>query len=57
MRGSPRRPDGARFLAARPRSGGCYEKVTDVLDVWFDSGSTHAFVLDDPEAFPGARRG
>ena len=23
-----------------------YEKVTDVLDVWFDSGSTHAFVLE-----------
>ena len=22
-----------------------YEKVTDILDVWFDSGSTHAFVL------------
>jgi len=29
-----------------------YEKVADVLDVWFDSGSTHAFVLDDPENFP-----
>ncbi len=24
-----------------------YEQVTDVLDVWFDSGSTHAFVLRD----------
>ncbi len=23
-----------------------------MLDVWFDSGSTHAFVLDDPENFP-----
>ncbi len=23
-----------------------YEKVTDVLDVWFDSGATHACVLD-----------
>jgi isoleucyl-tRNA synthetase len=22
-----------------------YEKITDILDVWFDSGSTHAFVL------------
>ncbi|MGJ0392889.1 MAG: isoleucine--tRNA ligase [Methylocystis sp.] len=29
-----------------------YEKVADVLDVWFDSGSTHAFVLDDPKNFP-----
>jgi len=26
-----------------------YEKVTDILDVWFDSGSTHAAVLEcDP---------
>ncbi|WP_299359743.1 isoleucine--tRNA ligase [uncultured Paracoccus sp.] len=24
-----------------------YEQVMDVLDVWFDSGSTHAFVLRD----------
>jgi len=24
-----------------------YEKVEDILDVWFDSGSTHAFVLED----------
>ncbi len=23
-----------------------YEQVTDILDVWFDSGSTHSFVLD-----------
>ena len=29
-----------------------YEKVEDILDVWFDSGSTHAFTLDPrtPEA-------
>jgi isoleucyl-tRNA synthetase len=24
-----------------------YEKIEDILDVWFDSGSTHAFVLED----------
>jgi len=33
--------------------------VDDILDVWFDSGSTHAFVLEDPEHFPslaGIRR-
>ncbi len=30
-----------------------WEQVRDVLDVWFDSGSTHAFVLDDPDQFPG----
>ena len=26
-----------------------YEMVTDILDVWFDSGSTHAFVLESDE--------
>jgi isoleucyl-tRNA synthetase len=30
-----------------------WEQVRDVCDVWFDSGSTHAFVLDDPKQFPG----
>ncbi|HEY7901475.1 MAG TPA: isoleucine--tRNA ligase [Caulobacteraceae bacterium] len=25
---------------------GAYEKVEDILDVWFDSGSTHAFVIE-----------
>ena len=25
-----------------------WQKVDDILDVWFDSGSTHAFVLEDP---------
>jgi isoleucyl-tRNA synthetase len=29
-----------------------YEKIDDVLDVWFDSGSTHAFTLEDPKNFP-----
>lgn len=40
-----------RFLAP-DHDPNDYEKVADVLDVWFDSGSTHAFVLDDPENFP-----
>ncbi len=26
-----------------------YEQVRDVVDVWFDSGSTHTFVLEDRE--------
>ena len=38
-----------------------YERVTDILDVWFDSGSTHAFVLESgkwpdllrPEGYKG----
>jgi len=40
-----------RFLAP-DHDPNDYEKISDVLDVWFDSGSTHAFVLDDPENFP-----
>ena len=24
-----------------------FEQVTDILDVWFDSGSTHSFVLEN----------
>ncbi|WP_395697285.1 isoleucine--tRNA ligase [Methylocella sp.] len=41
----------ARFLG-RGRDPAAYEKVDDVLDVWFDSGSTHAFTLEDEKAFP-----
>jgi isoleucyl-tRNA synthetase len=29
-----------------------WQKVDDILDVWFDSGSTHAFTLEDPRHFP-----
>lgn len=38
--------DGARFLAPFGYDPAKYERVTDVLDVWFDSGSTHAFTLE-----------
>ncbi len=34
-----------RFLGSGYDPGG-FEKVTDILDVWFDSGSTHSFVLE-----------
>ena len=37
--------DAARFLAPEYDANN-YEKVTDILDVWFDSGSTHSFVLE-----------
>jgi len=38
--------DGAAFLAANAaQNAGQYKKVTDTLDVWFDSGATHASVL------------
>ncbi len=44
--------DGARerFLGKLANDG--WKKVDDICDVWFDSGSTHAFVLEDPEHFP-----
>jgi isoleucyl-tRNA synthetase len=44
-----------RFLSGLvpPEELDDWEQVTDVLDVWFDSGSTHAFTLEDPAHFPG----
>jgi isoleucyl-tRNA synthetase len=42
----------ARFLAP-DHDPEAYDKIDDVLDVWFDSGSTHAFTLEDPVHFPG----
>jgi isoleucyl-tRNA synthetase len=39
-----------RFLGSRANED--WHKVDDILDVWFDSGSTHAFVLEDPKVFP-----
>jgi isoleucyl-tRNA synthetase len=38
--------DAAKFLDGITDPAG-WEKVTDVLDVWFDSGTTHAFTLRD----------
>jgi isoleucyl-tRNA synthetase len=46
-----------RFLGKLAK--GDWKKVDDICDVWFDSGSTHAFVLEDPKHFPslaGIRR-
>jgi isoleucyl-tRNA synthetase len=39
-----------RFLGKVSDEG--WQKVDDILDVWFDSGSTHAFVLEDAKHFP-----
>jgi isoleucyl-tRNA synthetase len=39
-----------RFLGKLANDG--WQKVDDILDVWFDSGSTHAFVLEDARHFP-----
>jgi len=41
----------ARFLKPDYDSNE-WQKVDDILDVWFESGSTHAFVLEDPAHFP-----
>jgi len=40
--------DPSRFLSP-DYAAGDYEQVIDILDVWFDSGSTHAFVLEARE--------
>src|SRR5690606_37795172 len=36
----------AQALLGEKYDAADYERVTDILDVWFDSGSTHAFVLE-----------
>ncbi|HVV78310.1 MAG TPA: isoleucine--tRNA ligase [Pseudolabrys sp.] len=44
--------EGARERFLGPMANEPWQKVDDILDVWFDSGSTHAFVLEDPKHFP-----
>ena len=41
-----------RFLGAK-HDAATYDKIDDLVEVWFNSGSTHAFVLEDPKHFPG----
>ncbi|AEG61491.1 isoleucyl-tRNA synthetase [Desulforamulus ruminis DSM 2154] len=36
--------------------GGDFRKETDIMDVWFDSGSSHLAVLDQPELWPELQR-
>ncbi len=47
--------DGAKekFLTGLVENPDDWDQVRDVLDVWFDSGCTHAFTLEDGDAFPG----
>ena len=40
-----------RFLGTA-HAAADYEMVMDILDVWFDSGSTHAFVLRNKQKWP-----
>jgi isoleucyl-tRNA synthetase len=46
--------DGAKeqFLKGLVANPADWEQATDILDVWFDSGSTHAFTLEDRQFFP-----
>ena len=46
----------ARFLGPE-RNPDDWEKIDDILDIWFESGSTHAFVLDaakEPGLWPAS---
>jgi isoleucyl-tRNA synthetase len=45
--------DGARERFLGSHANEEWKKIDDICDVWFDSGSTHAFVLEDPVHFPG----
>ncbi len=45
--------EGARERFLGPLADEEWKKIDDICDVWFDSGSTHAFVLEDPVHFPG----
>ena len=40
--------DSKRFLGENYNAAD-YEKLTDIVEVWFDSGSTHSFVLEKRE--------
>jgi len=40
--------DPQRFLGSKYKSED-YEKTSDIVEVWFDSGSTHSFVLEKRE--------
>jgi len=41
-----------RFLGEKHNADD-FDKIDNLVEVWFDSGSTHAFVLENPVDFPG----
>ncbi len=41
------KPGAAQRFLGNDRDAADYEQVMDIVDVWFESGSTHAFVLPD----------
>ncbi|WP_262296122.1 isoleucine--tRNA ligase [Microvirga sesbaniae] len=48
--------DGSRFLKAGGYDLGDFDKINDILDVWFDSGCTHAFALEKREDLKVTRK-
>ncbi len=42
----------AQDFLGQAYAAGDYERVDDILDVWFDSGASHAFVLGARESLP-----
>ena len=52
---TPGSPDGAASASsAAAATTEDWDKVNDILDVWFDSGSTHAFTLEDASDLAGS---
>ncbi|MBF9195633.1 isoleucine--tRNA ligase [Microvirga terrestris] len=48
--------DGSRFLKPFGYDLGEFDKINDILDVWFDSGCTHAFALEKREDLKVTRK-
>ena len=48
--------DGSRFLKAGGYDLADFDKINDILDVWFDSGCTHAFALEKREDLKVTRK-
>jgi isoleucyl-tRNA synthetase len=46
------RPGAAQRFLGEDRRAEDYEQVMDIVDVWFESGSTHAFVLTPERGLP-----
>jgi len=42
------KPDSAARFLGNDYNAADYEQVKDILDVWFDSGSTHVFTVEQP---------
>src|SRR5690606_34580196 len=43
--------DAQEFLGSKYKAAD-YERIDDIIDVWFESGSTHAFVIEPAHGWP-----